>query len=468
MIVSNIILHVIKLQKMKSCIKLPSLMFCICLISTQIIAQCPTSLTLCSQDSVDAFPSTYPGCRDLFALRINALHCDGKPNDIVNLDSLYPLQSVQYLTLQSPSMIKDISGLSNIRKVYQANINVQKSWQTPFNLDTVGLLSVNYANDTVYDLKLLYGIKFVTNVIHLNGNVSFSPKLRYNTDRNIRISINDNEITNKISNVLPKNIVEDLSIQLTSTQNIDFDFGFKIDSLSFLALINSPTNDYSYLKEIKKIKHFAISHFNVVEKLKGFKCEEIEILHFYKCDARIKISEIFPNLKKISKIVSFQNNTNLESIVELDNLELPTKFLIPDEILAHVKILNNLKLNTCKSDYLCRAFKRFRDSIYVGGNMMDCNELLLEKECSLSSVGEADIHEPYTVSPNPVFDILTISPPMPNGTRYRVINLLGNTVKSGEMFANVHLGDLSAGNYFILLDKPDVYQPPQVIKIVKL
>jgi len=114
-------------------------------VAGQLNAQCPTTLTLCSQDSVDAFPRTYPGCRNLFALRINALHCDGKPNDIVNLDSLYPLQSVQYLTLQSPSMIKDISGLSNIRKVYQANINVQKSWQTPFNLDTVGLLSVNYA-----------------------------------------------------------------------------------------------------------------------------------------------------------------------------------------------------------------------------------------------------------------------------------------------------------------------------------
>ena len=77
-------------------------------------------------------------------------------------------------------------------------------------------------------------------------------------------------------------------------------------------------------------------------------------------------------------------------------------------------------------------------------------------------------NSPYTIIPNPVTDVLTISPPMPKGTRYRVINIQGDTVKSGEMVDNVHLGDLPAGNYFIMLDKPDVYQPSQVIKIVKL
>lgn len=438
-----------------------------------IFSQCPTTLTLCSQDSVDAFPGTYPGCRNLFALRINALHCDGKPNDIVNLDSLYPLQSVQYLTLQSPSMIRDISGLSNVRKVYQATITAQKFWLTSLSLDTLNSLRVYFPNDTMYDLSLISKIKFVSGGIHFHGKVSFTPQLQYISEGNINIGIVDNEINNKISNVIPKNMVETrISISLSNTQNIDFDFGYKIDSIYSIALTNSSNNDFSTLKELKKIEKFRITMYNEIENLKGFKCEEIETLNIGWCNAKIKINEILPNLKKITKGVSIFYNKNLESIDALDNLELPSKFANPNEQditrdIYYIFIENNPKLITCNSDYLCRGLKHFGDSIYVADNLNDCNDELLQKVCSISSVAENDIDSAYTIIPNPVTDLLTISPPLPNETRYRVINLLGNTLKSGEMFDNVHLGDLPAGHYFIILDKIDIYQPPKVIKFVK-
>jgi len=469
----NTIHLAIKFYYMKNFFSLIPILLVI-FVSGQINAQCPTAITLCSQDSVDAFPSTYPGCRDLFALRINALNCDGKPNDIVNLDSLYPLESVVFLTLQSSSMIRDISGLSNVRKVYQANITAQKFWRTPLSLDTLNSLTVYFPNDTTYDLKLLSGIKFVSNEMYFHGNVSFTPQLQYITDGKINIGIVDNDISNKISNVIPKNMLEtSISIDLNNTQNIDLDFGYKIDSIYSIGLTNSSNNDFSALKEIKKIEKFRITFSNDIEKLKGFKCEEIGTLNIGWCNAVIKIMEILPNLKKITDGVSFFYNKNLETIAALDNLELPSKIANPNEEdiirgIYYISMFNNPKLNTCNSDYLCRAFKRFGDSIYVGNNLKDCNDELLQKECDLSSVGEADSDGPYKISPNPVTDILTISPPLPNGTLYRVINLLGNTMKSGEMYDCISLGELPSGHYIIMVDKPDIQQPPQVIKIVKL
>lgn len=479
-IVLNSLHHVFKLQFMKFFLNFLSVILLL-LGVYQLNAQCPTTLTFCSQDSVNAFPKTYPGCREVHSLRIDALHCEGELNDIVNLDSLYPLVSVGYLELHSPSTIKDIGGLSNLRKVYQANISAQKSWKTPLILDTVDDLSYYFPPDTISDLTLLSKIKFVSRSISFAGKGELAPKLNYNTDDNLKIGIADNNINNKIQNVLPKNLSgSKIDFSLIDAQNIDFDFGYKVDSLLSLGLTKSESNDFSTLKDVKKIGYFRLTLANSTETLKQFKCEDIGSLFFTYCSANVNIGELFPNLKKINKALCIAENQNLESINLLDNCELPFVKPNPNEINNHAGILNgryiyyiflknNPKLITCESDYLCRSFKRFGDTIYVGGNQMDCNDVLLQKQCTLSSANEeTSAFQSFTFSPNPVFDKLYISP-MPKGTRYRVINQLGIPVKSGELADNLSFAELPSGHYFIQLYNPYIiHQPPKVIKVMKI
>ncbi len=445
-----------------------------------LFAQCPTAVTLCSQDSVDAFPKTYPGCKMLHTLRINALHCDGKLNDIVNLDSLYPLVSLDFLDLHSPSMIDDIKGLSNVRKINNATIAAQKSWRTPLPLDTLGLLRFYFPPDTAFDLNILSKIKHVSRGLFFYGQGELTPHLHYSTDDFLQIQVLDNDVKNKIRNVLPNNLSGSrIGFALANSQNIDFDFGYKVDSIYSITMVNSPNNDFSTWKDIKKIGRFEFRNNSLIESIKQFKCEEIGTLGIKNCHAKMSLGDLFPNLKRITNVIALSYNNNLESIDVLDNCALPSITAIPSEYYGYAGLLNgreiyyismreNQKLNTCESNYVCRALKRFGDTIYIGSNLTDCNDILLNKTCSPSSTSEDIDENPLFFSPNPVVDILTISPPVPKGTGFRVINLLGNTVKSGELYDRITLGELPSGHYIIMLDKPDKHHPPQAIKIVKI
>ena len=442
-----------------------------------IFAQCPTTLTLCSQNSVDAFPTKYRGCRSIDTLYIDLKHCLGELNDIVNLDSLYSIEFIGDLTINlSPIFKGNFYGLSNVKKINNANVFTQKSWRSPLPFDTVNTLVFNFPKDTITDISLLSNLKFISKSITFLQSGNFTPPLDYRTNDSLNITIENNVSKNRIQNVLPKNLsASKISFHILSTQNIDFDFGYKVDSIKSIKLIHSPNNDFSTLREVKKFGLFEITNSNI-EK---FACEEIGFLAINVCSELINLGDLFPNLKKITNALGINFNKNLKSIDILDKCELPSVkpitgnsynfgLIFSNLSISYILISNNPKLNTCNSDYLCRAFKRFGDSIYIGDNLNDCNDELLQKECSISSVAENDIDSAYTIIPNPVTDVLTISPPMPNGTRYRVINLLGNTVMSGEMFDRISLGELPSGHYIIMLDKPDKHHPPQAIKIVRI
>lgn len=445
----------------------------------QLNAQCPTTLTFCSQDSVNAFPKTYPGCHNINTLIFDKQKCLNELNNIVNLDSLYPLTSIQNLRLNPSSLIRDFSGLSNVHKINHASIYAHKSWPTPLPLDTVHTLDFYFPNDTIMDISLLSKLKFVSHRINFLRNGNFTPSLEYRTNDSFYIYIQGNVIKNKIQNILPNNLsASRISFDLISSENIDFDFGYTVDSICSLKMFHSPNNDFSTWRDVKKIGLLEMVNSNN-ESLHQFKCEEIEHLAIGVCSSLTSLRDLFPNLKRITHAIGLWANKNLEFIDLLDNCELPSVNAVPGELyqfggiltnesIYYIIIEANPKLNSCKSNYVCRALKRFGDTIYIGGNLTDCNDILLNKTCSSSSTSE-DINEnPWFFSPNPVVDILNISPPMQKGTGYRVINLLGNTVQSGEMYDSISLGELPSGHYIIMLDNPDKHQAPQVIKIVKI
>ncbi len=458
---------------MKSCIALTSLIFCIFLISKQIKAQCPTRLVLCSQDSVDAFPRNYPGCHHLNTLKIGDYSCLNSVKKIVDLDSLYQLRYIQNLTIGLYSLIEDFNGLSNVHKIDHVSLEGQKSWKSTLPLDSVHTLDFIFPLDTTTDISLLSSVKFVSNNIRFVGKGNLTPALKYCSTDSLKIHIENNVVKNNIINIMPQNLsLDKISISLLDCRNINFDFEQKVDSIYRLKLFGCHNNNFSALKHLKRIEIFEMQDSNI-ETFHQFACEEIGYLSIGACNSIISLGDIFPNLKKIKNSVVLYANNNLESIDILDNCALADSAKSGDlypfgHNFFYIYFGSNRKLITCNSDYLCRAFKRFGDSIHVGNNLMDCNDVLLLKECSLSSASVEDDKNTFSLSPNPVVDILTISPPMPKGIGYSVINLLGNTVKSGEMSDRISLGELPSGHYIIMLDSPDIHKPPQAIKIVKI
>ena len=73
---------------------------------------CPYNLTLSTQAEIDQFQSNYPGCTTING----SLNISG--TDITNLDGLSVLVSIEYdLDIESNSVLMNISGLSNIKKI---------------------------------------------------------------------------------------------------------------------------------------------------------------------------------------------------------------------------------------------------------------------------------------------------------------------------------------------------------------
>lgn len=83
-----------------------------CLVYLGIYAQCPTNLILQTQQEVDAFPATYPGCTFIpGSIRIES-------SSITNLDSLYSIQFVQVnLNLIDNVGLMDFDGLHNLEAI---------------------------------------------------------------------------------------------------------------------------------------------------------------------------------------------------------------------------------------------------------------------------------------------------------------------------------------------------------------
>lgn len=118
----------------------------------------PDGITFTSQEQIDSFPSDYPGCTEIEGdVTITG-------NDIINLDSLYPIVSIENgLSIVECDKLSSISGLSNLQNLYDLEINKANSLKSLSGLE--GINSVNYCSIVYTDsLSSLNGLDNLRNI----------------------------------------------------------------------------------------------------------------------------------------------------------------------------------------------------------------------------------------------------------------------------------------------------------------
>ena len=435
-----------------------------CFTDTTISAQCPKTLSFCSQEDVDSFPSRFRGCHVFDTLYIDFSHCVGLPKDITNLDSLSYIKYVGYLVLNSASDISDVSGLS-MNKVENMEIHMQKKWIKPIKIDTFGRLDINFPQDTVADLKLFEHIKYITFDLTFIGKALFVPPLRFNGGDDFHITVASNNRKNDLKNVLPQKPNSYIYFSFINSFNLNCELDFDLDSINSFSMSGCDKFNLGTFKKVKYCNGFVVSgQREMGREFEDFQLENVNFFTFVNNRTLLNGSKIFPNLKNIGTHLWLEINKNLENLTFLDNCEIPTDFdFIADKAL--IRIESNDLLETCNSNFLCRAFKEYPDSIKVRGNFNDCNNELILRECNpITSIVDYAEDEIF-LFPNPTSGRIQFNKNM-GLYSLSVYNLQGKLVKElDKIGSEVELMDLPAGIYFLDLRDNKSIKRYKLIKV---
>ncbi|HEY3387340.1 MAG TPA: hypothetical protein VGK46_12570, partial [Saprospiraceae bacterium] len=133
-----------------------STIFCIsCLLNlnAQQCSEFPIEIT--SQEQIDNFTTTYPGCDHTQTLRIEG-------NDITNLLGLEVIKSVGELTIVNAPNLTSLEGMHELN--YAVNLVIQHTGITSLdglrNLDTIYFVGAINGNDQLVDLSGLEELEF--------------------------------------------------------------------------------------------------------------------------------------------------------------------------------------------------------------------------------------------------------------------------------------------------------------------
>lgn len=425
-----------------------------CFTNVKISAQCPTALSFCSQEDVDSFPSRYRGCTVFDTLYIDFSHCVGLPKDITNLDSLSYIKYVGYFVLNSASDISDVSGLS-MNKVENMNIHMQKKWSKPMKIDTFGRIGINFPQDTVADLKLYEHIKYINFDLTLIGNALFVPPLRFNGGDHFDITVASNNRKNDLKNVMPQKPNNNIYFSFINSFNLNCELDYELDSINGFRMSGCDKFNLGSFKKVKYCNEFRFfGQREMGSELEAFQLENVKFFIVNNNRTPLDGSKIFPNLKHIRTLLWLEINKNLENLTFLDNCKIPTDFDFNETL---IRIESNDLLETCNSNFLCRAFKEYPDSIKVRGNLNDCNNELIIRQCNpITSIVDFAENEIF-LYPNPTSGRIQFNKNM-GLCSLSVYNLQGKLVKEiDKIGSEVELIDLPAGIYFLdLMDNKSI------------
>ncbi|MCB0534861.1 MAG: hypothetical protein KDD14_21830 [Saprospiraceae bacterium] len=166
-----------------------------------LMAQCPPDLWFDSQAEVDAFPATYPTCKNM----IGPVLVVG--TDITNLDSLRQLRSIgNKLQIESPNLA-DISGLTGLTRV-DGFLHIGGTALT--NLHGLENLKLTGSSFTVANNAMMLTTTQFDSLQHSGFSISGSPLLQdfgtfpsLQTGKNIHLNNPASQISN-LEGVFPK------------------------------------------------------------------------------------------------------------------------------------------------------------------------------------------------------------------------------------------------------------------------
>ena len=337
-----------------------------------ILGQCPPDLWFDSQAEVDAFPATYPGCKNMTGpvLVLGA--------DIVNLDSLRQLRTIGgKLQIESPNLV-DISGLSGLTRV-DGFLHIGGT-ALP-NLHGLENLKSTGSSFTVANNALLLTTTHFDSLQNSGFSISGSPLLQ---DWGAFPSLKTGKVIHLNNPVSQISTLEGVFPRLETAEYLFLENIAQLESLTGLDNLNRV--------EAISIKNTGIANLTGLAKLKNIS----NYFYLYENQELVNLTgapvlDTVQNLQ-IVRNPKFSGLQGLESvklvaqltISENENLiTLADSALIPDVIIG-LEIDQNPALTSL------RGLEKL--SIQNGGIAIDKNDTLLTLE------GLSNIQHPYTVS----------------------------------------------------------------------
>jgi len=337
-----------------------------------------------------------------------------------------------------------------MNKVGYMAIHMQKKWLKPMKIDSFGRLDINFPQDTVVDLKLFEHIKYINGDLTLIGNALFLPPLRFNGGDDFDITVASNNRKNDLKNVMPQKPNSNIHFSFINSFNLNCELDYDLDSIYGFRISGC---DKFNLGTFKKVKYCnvlrVLGQREMGREFEDFQLEDVNSFIVANNRTPLDGSKIFPNLKNIKTRLWLEINKNLDNLTFLDNCKIPFDYITYSIEKTFIRIENNDLLETCNSNFLCRAFKEYPDSIKVSGNFNDCNNELISRECNpITSLVDYAENEIF-LYPNPTSGRVQFNKNM-GPCSLTVYNLQGKLVKEiDKIGSEVDLIDLPAGIYFL-------------------
>lgn len=292
-------------------------MLFLCAGQDALATYCTNNITLTRQSQVDSFPILYPDCDSILQLVIEGL-------DIVNLDSLGLIRSIDFFSINKTGLI-NLKGLNNLKSV-GATFEIFNNKEL---VSLSGMMSLNYVgniviseNDKILTLKDLPVLSIFGDIVIFNNHQLKSVDFSLVNDTVGKINISDNynmEDVDSLRNV--RHVYTSVRVS-----------GSNISSFLGLSSLISVGNDL-FISDNSKIKNLDdLEHLIYVGGI-------LTILNLTELES-------LSGLKSLIKVGSLNVNNN-NKLISLDGLEgvdtLRHCFITYNNLIKNLNGLGNLK-----------------------------------------------------------------------------------------------------------------------------
>ncbi len=320
---------------MKTRTALTSLLICIqFFISTNVNAQCPTSLLLQSQSEIDEFGINHPDCDSINTLLINGYQSEDNITDLTplsgithvkwdlvianndSLETLNPLNitgPISYLRISNNPLIENLEGLENITSTYEIKLHNNNA------LNNILALSNISGSFPKLDLKYNTSLTSLDGLQNLTG--LHSMLILYSSLNNFEGLDNVEEIKQTVK--------INYNDSLTS-----------FDGLNALTCVGGDTfeGDFFWLSGNQNL-----TSINALSNLTTLNLN-LEIFGNTSLESIAGLENVYT----FGGALIIQTNINLKSITELENWNITT---------GHLSIRDNYSLDSCSCTSICEYLK---------------------------------------------------------------------------------------------------------------
>lgn len=432
-------------------------------------SQCPNiAVYLESQEQIDNFASTYPGCFD-FDVPITIE--EDVPGNITNLLGLSQIIEVSILKIQNNQSLTSLEGLNNLTKVSNSysstslqifnNASLQNV-EALQNLTHVGSGILINANPLLNSIE---GFRNVTNQ-GLNIRVMYNPSLQ---------SLNGfNNFTNLESIVLAHNaVLNDITSLETLTEltrTCVITFNDQLETLDGLNNLISVGYEGLVIEEnISLIDLSGLESLQIIEQdLKIWNCPSlvslngINNLNYIEHDLNIAGLPLITNINELGNVTHIESliigsNDNLIDISGIENAV--------SDFLDEVTISNNPLLAICNYQNICTYLRLSSNYSYISNNSEGCDDRYQVLDaCGPLSIADNTITTNFSIHPNPTDGSFTISG-IKKGT-VQITDSRGRVLKTFTLGKDeTSLNGLAEGIYFMNISNEKGSVTKRLIKI---